>query len=170
MRHADRGFTILETMVALMVLLVALTGSIAGLLAASRNITEGQMRQYKAALAEAHTQKYLLLRRDQLGVSVTPTCAGPCGNLDQDAIASAHWVVDGAWSIPPASGVVTAQTTPANCNAVTAGWYCREVSLTAHLPDGTDPTQGKAFTVWARVVRGGEPASLALVQREVLIQ
>jgi prepilin-type N-terminal cleavage/methylation domain-containing protein len=171
MRRADRGFSLMEVMVALTVLLIALTGAVGGLLSASQNITEGQMRQYKASLAEVHIQKYMLLRRDQLGVSVMPTCTGACGNLDQDAIGSTRWVVDGAWQIPPATGIITAKTAPAtDCSAIAIGWYCREVALTNRMPDGTDPAQGKAFTVWARVVKGGEPKSAALVHREVFVQ
>jgi prepilin-type N-terminal cleavage/methylation domain-containing protein len=173
MRRADRGFSILETMVALTILLISLGGAIGGLLSASQNITEGQMRQYKAALAEEYTQKYLLVRRDQLGISVPVSplaiCSG-CGNLDQVAIGGAGWTVEGAWKIMPAAGVVATATLPGSCATVPVGTYCREVSVTNRLPNGTAPAQGNAFTVWARVVRGGEPATSALLHREVLIQ
>jgi len=167
-RREEGGFSLMEVLVAMTVLLIAISGAIGGLLTASANITDGQMRQFRASLAEEYTQRYLLLRRDKLDSNIV-TCAG-CGNLDLQAIGGPSWNVDAAWAIPPATGLATVKTTPGSCAAVPVGQYCREVAVTDKLPGGADPAQGKAYTIWARVVRGGESAASALVHREVLIQ
>jgi prepilin-type N-terminal cleavage/methylation domain-containing protein len=55
------GFTLLEAMIAMVVLLVALVGALAGLISSSQEFRAGQIRQAEMALIEAKSQRMMLM-------------------------------------------------------------------------------------------------------------
>jgi len=190
-----RGFTLLETMIALVVLGIAALGALAGMVAASRNISDGQIRQYKTALAEAHAQSLMLAPKSTLALSAVAPPTPPT-TVDQLPLTdSTVWKIDpsthsGADANPIAYGALFTVTAKGdfaplamavpNCSDATipAGTLCREVAVTQGFPDGTAAktvdgvpfAAGEAFTIWSRVRRVGEPAGEAVVHHEVFVQ
>jgi len=55
------GFTLIEAMIAMVVLLVALVGALAGLISASQEFRAGQIRQGEMQLIEAKSQRLMLM-------------------------------------------------------------------------------------------------------------
>lgn len=55
------GFTLIEAMIAMVVLLVALVGALAGLISASQEFRAGQIRQGEMQLVEAKSQRMMLM-------------------------------------------------------------------------------------------------------------
>jgi prepilin-type N-terminal cleavage/methylation domain-containing protein len=191
MRRSQRGFSLIEVMVALAVLGIAMIGSIAGLLTASAAITDGQMAQYKSSLAEVHALSMTLMDRTAIQQkNQGQTYSGP----DPSTLApgTSPWALDatgdGAFFRIPESGVVTPVTLSAlNCGdtSIPVGVYCREVMLTNKLPNGAVPTATagwtnvlshgtqitvQPYTVWTRIIRSGDPMNKAVVLREVILQ
>jgi prepilin-type N-terminal cleavage/methylation domain-containing protein len=199
MHRVDRGFTLIEVTIALIVLAIASVGILQGMAAASQNIKEGQTRQYKAALAEARAQALELM--DKSLIATTPQIFGtltnpfPATRPDLMAIGDpACWQLDptppsasapfstGAFFTQSENGVLTQipqATYPAGaCGdpAIRPGTLCREVCLTQGNPNTgaawfpvTIPT-AYSYTAWTRVVRAGELPIFAVVNREVFVQ
>src|SRR4051794_17182101 len=96
MKHRYRagqrwGFTLVEVMVALAVLLLASTGVFAGLFAASRELRLGQLRQHQGALTDASVQRVRLQSKAALlGLAVTPPATSP----ESLAVGAAPWTLD----------------------------------------------------------------------------
>jgi len=59
-RERRRGFTMLEVMIALAILLVASVGALSGLMAASKDLKTGQLHLYQSILVEATVQRMRL--------------------------------------------------------------------------------------------------------------
>jgi prepilin-type N-terminal cleavage/methylation domain-containing protein len=190
MRSSQRGFSLLETLIAASVMLVAMTGAIAGLTNASSNITMGQAQQYKGAMAESFAQLMMLKSRALVAAQAV---AFPATRPDQIPEGGAPWIMDtaGLFRIPE-GGQATAfvpGTMPTGCNDsvnIKPFVYCREYVVTKQMPDGAMPTpcnaascppaaawpttMGAAYTVWVRVNRMGDRPEQAVILREVIFQ
>lgn len=183
------GFSLIEVMISLAVMLAGSLGAILGLMAANRELREGQLRQYKMVLADASVQRARL--RDKVALQNAAVAVSPLPST-VTAISAAPWAVDptpvvagdlstGAYFEVFPNGQIrhlTASTTPAvaantPCNAVPEGVYCRELVLARGAPvaaPGPITAGGQATTVWVRVSRRGEPADSAVLSREVILQ
>src|SRR5260370_7098849 len=70
-RHpGQRGFTLIEAMIAMSILAIALLGTFSGLVEAARVASEGQLRQYKTELIDAKIQRLLLADKTLLPAMV----------------------------------------------------------------------------------------------------
>lgn len=187
--RARQGFTLIEVMVGMAVLLIGGLGALTGLAAASREMRDGQLRQYKMVLLDATAQrislqdKELLIKAALTGIALPSTVS---------AISGAPWTLDatplvagdlgtGAYFEVLTNGIIRqldATTTPAvaantACSAVPQGVYCREVVNRLGAPvtsPGTIAAVGAVATVWIRVSRKGEPASHSVMTREVIVR
>lgn len=187
--NARRGSSLLEVLVALTVLAVAITGALTGLLTASKDLRQGQLRQYKMALVDAKLQRLRLADKRRLLALALPSPATPPARL---AIGTAPWGPDptppgadgdlstGAYFRLRPDGELTLLTgprpgTPCSATSLPEGTYCREVALTAGMPvdlgahAGILPAGSSAVTYWVRVARKGEGWSEAVVHHEVMV-
>src|SRR5262249_51261574 len=99
MRRSTRakigGFTMIDSLIALSLLLIALLGNFMALVQASKIIREGQLRQYKTMLMDAKMQRLLLADKSSL-----PNMVGGLQTISDTlyppnvAIGSAPWVID----------------------------------------------------------------------------
>lgn len=192
MRH-PRGFTLLELMVGMAVLLVGAVGALSGLLAAASALREGQLRLQKQALVDATLQRARLQNKEQLRNAAVAVAAAP--DMPQlKAIGAGGWVMDptpvvagdlstGALFIVRPSGVMrhcTAATEPAcpagaitNCADadLPLGVFCREVHATrtaaTFAPGGIVPAGSFVTTRWVRVLQQ-KPSAVATDEGAVL--
>lgn len=194
------GFTLLEVMIALAILLVASTGALMGVMAATRDMRSGQLHMYQSVLLEASMQRVRLMDKFSLldtATAYTWSGTGPPGI----ALNTAPWQMDpnpvpssetggtardlsaGALfrALPtgeirrwPASG-----TPPSTCtdSSIPAGTYCREIAVvqggsvsSVGAIAGSGTQVSKVATVWVRVVQVGEPIRNAVITREVVAQ
>ena len=180
----DRGFTLLETLISLGILLILIAGVLAGMGLALGNISSGQGQQYKAALSEAATQARMLSRHQPLDSAQDY----PGAPLDTYPIDDSHWAVDpaGAFFKVTLNGEASRLDDVGGdlngvkkCGAaeVPEGTYCREIALVRGMPDGsTAPIDSfggfspQPYTLWTRVSRKGEAPRWAHVYREVIVQ
>lgn len=180
------GFTLLETLVALAILSVAMLGAFAGVIYASTDLRQGQIRQYKVLLLEAKSQRVTL--SDKI-VLLSQAQVPPTQPPDQTAVGSAPWQVDRSaivsddlatgsyFTILPNGDIqqlsLGGSSVPCNDSSLPDGTYCRELLLTQGLPPGGSallPAPARSFTQWIRVSRKGEPLAAAVVQRKVIVQ
>lgn len=188
-RQQPRGFTLIEVIVALTITLMVSASVLLALLAASRELREGQLRQYKSVLVDASTQRVRL--SDKATLISNAVAAGTLPST-VSAISTAPWTLDptavvagdlstGAYFSVLANGQIsqlgpaTVPPVPANtaCSAVPDGVYCREVVAMKGAPvaaPGAILAGAPVATVWIRVSRKGEPASMAVSTQEVVLQ
>ena len=184
MQH-QQGFTLIEVILAMGILAVAALGTLAALMSASHDIHAGQLKQYKAALAEQRTQLLSMADKSQIltkttlyGTAATYPAGGPASKLP----GSTPWQLDpqGAFFAVNEQGVITptavAGATSCASTSIPVGVFCREVALTTTLPNGTQPAVGTPYTIWTRVIRVGDPTPAtnpsmnAVVERMVVVQ
>jgi prepilin-type N-terminal cleavage/methylation domain-containing protein len=185
MRQDRTGFSLLEVMVAIGILTLVLVGALTGLVAASQNVSTGQMEQYETALVEARVQNLLLADKTQLtsGSTMANEIFGTVGTypgkpLSQVAIGTSPWQIDpnppnpstptfpyplnnGAlFNVDPTGKVVQLTTgSAASCadsTNIPVGTLCREVAYLQTMPNGTAPITGNAYTLCTRVSRMGD--------------
>jgi prepilin-type N-terminal cleavage/methylation domain-containing protein len=103
-RHPEqRGFTLIEAMIAMSILAIALLGTFIGLVEAARVAREGQLRQYRTELIDAKIQRLLLADKTLL--------PGMVGGLQtvQNNVVPANLAIGGApWIIDPSAPDPTA--------------------------------------------------------------
>ncbi len=185
-----RGSSLLEVLIAMVVLALAATGAVVGLLAASQDVRDGQLFQVKRLLVEARTQRLWLASKAPLLVQAVERPATPPTELEPG---TEPWAADPTPAVPgdPGSGAyfrlsptgevesLTGITTGTACNApeLPEGSYCREVLVMRGLPrEATGgaanvlPAGSQPVTVWTRVVRKGDSAERAVVHNEVFVQ
>ncbi len=170
-RKRTGGFTLLEVTVALTVMGVAMLGALMGMTAATKNVGEGQLRQYAAALAESYAQGVLLKDRRLIAQAAVDLTTSP----DLEAIGAAPWKIDpqGLFEVHEDGVVTPVNLQAASCAdaAIPAGTFCRETVVLNGVPfTGANAVSGIGRTVWVRVSRAGDPAHRAVVQREVVVQ
>ncbi|MFT3711744.1 MAG: prepilin-type N-terminal cleavage/methylation domain-containing protein [Archangium sp.] len=167
MRVSRRGVSILEVMMAMVVLAIALVGSLAAL---QRGLTEsrlGQNRQQKVMLADATLQRQRLMDKTTFfNSTIEPDSstrfAGPGFNarpgldITTQAVGTGVWVVDPTTSADPndlsqgayfnvlPDGTITrAAVTPGTkCNLVPINTVCREMYTHQGLPFGATDVMG----------------------------
>lgn len=188
-RPPPRGFTLMEVLIALVVMLLGASGALLALLTASHDLREGQLRLYKTVLVDASLERARL--QDKAGLVASAVSAATLPS-DATAISASPWGLDpttrvdgdlstGAYFSVLPNGTIaqlSASSTPAvpastACSAVPVGVYCREVVTTRGAPvasPGAIATGASVATIWVRVSRRGEPSSLAAVGREVIVQ
>ena len=190
---AFRGFTLLESMIALMIVSVALAGTVAGFVTVDSQLRDAQLRQVKTFLLDAKAQRMMLEKKiDLASISTTwtpdPTqtivnaintpIMRPNPDPDIDFSVGAYFAMSPAGEVQqlnmPAGTLCTA-------TAVPAGSYCREVRATAGMPGGGALPAGVSWTslspavapttYWARIYRKGEnPNSMAVLYQQVFVQ
>jgi len=175
------GFTLLETLISLAILLILIMGLLSAMGLALGNISAGQGQQYKAALSEATTQARMLSSRQPLVNAQNY----PGAALDTYPIDDDHWAVDPAgafFTVTPNGEVkeldaLNGAVKKCGDAEVPVGTYCREVGLVRGMPNGdVAPIAAfggfapQAYTLWTRVSRKGESPARAHVHREVIVQ
>lgn len=192
-----RGFSLLEVLMALVVLLIGSLAAVMGMLASARSLRAGQDRLHQQVLVDATFQRARLHNKGQLHDAavvhdegaVVPSALG---------VGQAPWVMDPspATSAPGDLGAgalfflasdgtfkqCNEHTTPAcpaqptSCldSRIPLHVFCREVASTRSGATSARPTsiQGAiAVTRWVRVVQrqrtDGETAASAVLGREV---
>ncbi|MFT3841397.1 MAG: prepilin-type N-terminal cleavage/methylation domain-containing protein [Myxococcaceae bacterium] len=99
------GFTLIEAMIAMVVLLVALVGALAGLISASQEFRAGQIRQGEMQLIEAKSQRMMLMDHTTgpagwpstlqwTSAPQTSTWPGGAGGIETMMPGTGAWVVD----------------------------------------------------------------------------
>ncbi len=147
------GFTLIEVMIALVVLALGIVGSLIAVLAAGKELKEGQTRQVRSLLGDASARRFMLASKIPNSTFLTPpppaltaACPTPCSNL---AISAAPWALDttpivagdlstGAYFRVFKNGEIEridGSTNPAvvagtPCSAVPRTIYCRELMVT----------------------------------------
>ncbi len=176
--QAKRGFTLIEVIIALAVLLIGGLGAEQAMLMASQNLKGGQVQQIKAALADAHSESLLLANRSL----ITSAAIGmaPVAPVALPGIGSGPWIIDptptstpqalnsgaffsgtGVTSVSQVANPGVAATGNCGDSAIPPGTFCREIMVTAGLPTtyaangwqtaGTNPSWGTVYTLWTRV-------------------
>ena len=188
---SSKGITLIETMVALLILAIASVGAFTTLLSAKGELREGQLRQYKMTLIDTKVQRLWLSSKSVLPspALLPPSTIG----LATAPLNSSGWAVDGTTPIagdlgtgayfkiisdgtitPLDSGTVPPVPAGTACNsgALPVGVYCREVLVTQGLlPNGALPAGAtKVWIYWIRVIRSGEPVDKAALDQVVLVQ
>lgn len=155
------GFTLIEVMIALVIVATGSVGAILALLHAQDALHEGQVRQSKMLLIDAKAQRLKLLDKTLLQngkagmvpvaqpealpglktraagsgswiVDPTPAVAGASAEVVADLGAGAYFRLDGSGTIQYATSVA-ANTA---CADVPAHVFCREILITQGLPVG----------------------------------
>jgi prepilin-type N-terminal cleavage/methylation domain-containing protein len=184
-RPASRqiGFTLIEVMIALLVLAFAAMGAFAGLTYASKELNEGQLRQFKMALLDAKTQRLMGGSKQNIssfGFDSTPASAIPSAAPPNLPIGASPWLPDSTTSVSGdistgayfqirADGTLVPDltvpaATPCSSTSIPIGTYCRELMITRGTPGGSTATPnagiatqtlagGTATTYWTRISR-----------------
>lgn len=148
-RAPEGGFTLLEVMIALVILLLASLGVAAGLLAASRDLRAGQLTQYRALLADARVQRVRLADKAALIASASGTLAWVPDPLP--AVAGDLGTGE-CYYIQPNGEIRTAAGSGVRC--------CREVAVTQGSSVGAPgaiAAGAMMATVWVRVTCDDRP-------------
>ncbi len=192
--HHRRGATILEALIAALVIAFGMVAMMAALLAAAQESRQGQNRQSKSALAEASLQRLHLAEK---GALYTAAGVMPGTSPAQFAVGAAPWAPDptfsadaldfstGAYFDVLPDGTITRINSAADprfstptptCDTVPVGVFCREVLLARGVPPGSGialPAGSRPVTAWVRVSRrtsGNLPPEIEATLYEVLVQ
>lgn len=185
-----RGSSLLEVLIAMVVLALAAAGAVMGLLAASRDVRDGQLFQVKRLLLEARTQRLWLASKapllllaverpatlpTELEPGTAPWAADPTPPVAGDPGSGAYFQLSPTGEVEPLTGITAG--TACNDPALPDGSYCREVLVTRGLPlevtggaANVLPAGSQPVTVWTRVVRKGDTAERAVAHNEVFVQ
>lgn len=138
----QQGFTLLETMIALVVLAVAALGALAGMMTASKELSASQARQYKTSLAEAHAQAYLFLANKQPLLASAVTVTPPSPEPDQIAVGPEATPPSPSlpWQLDPTTPqeVAPATTPPTFVDPMSAGAFFKVDALGHIVPIDTN--------------------------------
>jgi hypothetical protein len=191
---ARRGSGILEVLVSMGILALAAVGAVLGMVAATRDVKDGQVLQGRRMLLEARVQRlWLASKMDLASQAVTAPALYPA----QLALGAAPWQLDpsapvtgdlgtGAYfRVRPTGQVEPALDVPAGTpcdpgisdSVLPRDVYCREVLVTKGLPRDLPPASqamvpagALPFTFWTRAYRKGDSLERAVVHSEVFVQ
>jgi prepilin-type N-terminal cleavage/methylation domain-containing protein len=189
-----RGFTLLETTIAMAILAMAALGTLSAINTSNLELRRGQLRIYFGTLADVTLQRMKLpnltsgVQSNGIPFSRGTLVAPPAGGPQSLAIGASPWLPDssavvddndlstGAYFRVLPSGEIThakdVKGTP-DCASVPSDVVCREVLTTSGIGDsdcksGCPVAQGTAYTVWVRVSRHWD--GLSVIEREVYSQ
>jgi prepilin-type N-terminal cleavage/methylation domain-containing protein len=178
LRKHSAGFTLIEVMISLVVLALAIVGSLSAVIAAGKELRDGQTRQIRGLLGDASAKRWMLASTLPTSTLVTRAALNPIGTAcgtacSVHAIGAAPWVVDPTVVIPGdlSTGAyfkvfgngevtqITATTTPAvplntPCGdpLIPKNVYCREVAFTVGGPPIVSATG--SFPTWPPALPG----------------
>ncbi|RKH59502.1 type IV pilus modification PilV family protein [Corallococcus aberystwythensis] len=191
---ARRGSGLLEVLIAMCVLALAAVGAVMGMVAATRDVKDGQVLQGRRMLLEARVQRLWLASKLELA---NQAVARPALFPPDVALATAPWQLDpseplaadigtGAYfRVRPTGQVEPALDVPAGTPCTPAipdtvlprDVYCREILVTQGLPKDLPPAAqalvpagALPFTFWTRAYRKGDSLERAIVHSEVFVQ
>ena len=173
-----RGFSLIELMIALAVMLIGAVGALTGIMSANQSLREGQLRLYKQVLIDASLQRARLYNKEKLYLSAAAV-VGASDMPPLEALGTGHWAMDpttplagdssrGSLFFVLPDGTMapcTASTTPAcpatitTCasTAIPDSVFCREVATTrsaaAFAPGTIVPAGTFVTTRWVRVIQ-----------------
>lgn len=192
-----RGFTIVETMISMVVLGIGLIGALGALQRGATEARLGQNRQMKMMLADAALQRIRFMDKQTLYNAAAPQ---PSVDILALAVGASPWVQDPTSTTDPLDfsqgayfnilpdGTITAVPVTGNppCTdaSVPVGTICREVLIhkgapfhatNLTIPAGAIPSASSVATAWVRVSRKTSAtdrldAEIDVVLNEVVIQ
>ncbi|NOK21966.1 PulJ/GspJ family protein [Corallococcus carmarthensis] len=189
-----RGSGILEVLISMSILALAAVGAVLGMVAATRDVKDGQVLQGRRMLLEARVQRLWLASKVELANQAVPR---PALFPPDVALGTTPWQLDpsapqagdvgtGAYfRVRPTGQVEPALDVPAGtaCNASTPDTvlprdvYCREILVTKGLPKDLPPAAqamvpagSLPFTFWTRAYRKNDNRERATVHHEVFVQ
>ncbi|RKH12304.1 type II secretion system protein [Corallococcus sp. CA053C] len=193
-RAPARGSGLLEVLISMSILALAAVGAVMGMVAATRDVKDGQVLQGRRMLLESRIQRLWLGSKAEL---LSNAVNRPALFPPDIAFGTAPWVLDpsppvaadvgtGAYfRVLPTGQVEPLTSVPVNtpCIASTPDAvlpkdvYCREILVTKGLPKDLPPASAalvpagaQPFTVWTRVFRKGDSLERALIHSEVFVQ
>ena len=186
-----RGVSILEALIAMVVLLIGLVGALAAMQQGVIEARQGQNRQQKLVIADASLQRLRLQDKSNY-FSMATAIPRPSSNVKTIAVGTGPWVVDplvgdpldfstGAYFRIAPDGTITKDATVAAgtaCNAVPPGVVCREVLTHTGRPyttfgDPAWPAGVQVATSWVRVSRrpdANSPAEAEVTLHQVVVR
>ena len=193
-RAPARGSGLLEVLISMSILALAAVGAVMGMVAATRDVKDGQVLQGRRMLLEARVQRLWLASKAEL---LSTAVDRPATFPPDIALGTAPWKLDPSpqsatdvgtgtyFRVRPTGQVDSLTTVPANtpCSATIPDTllpkdvYCREILVTKGLPKDLPaaaqamvPAGALPFTVWTRVYRKGDSLERAIVHSEVFVQ
>jgi prepilin-type N-terminal cleavage/methylation domain-containing protein len=183
-----RGFSLVETMIALAILATGATAALVALSSATRDAAEGQLRQFRTALVDASASRFRLMDKALLAARVqpgeplsfaaaaalppgtAPWVTDPTPDSRADLSSGAFFTITGNGDIAPVTSVP--KGTACGSAAQPAGTYCREVLVQRALPGkGRAAAGAEVVTVLIRLLKKGEsPAAAPAPRAEVFVQ
>ena len=193
-----RGFSLIEVMISLAIMLVGAVGAMAGIINANKALYEGQRRLYKSILIDNTLARVRMQNKELLNKGAQATTAPTMPNLE--AIGTGHWLRDptviagndlstgSLFFVGPNGSLMRCNpgTQPSCPAAITTcadatipnGVFCREIAVTrsaaSFTPGAIVPAGAFVSTVWVSVIE--KKAAVAqtidgrLVAREVFAQ
>lgn len=189
-----RGVTILETMIAMVVLAIGLVGALAAFQAGAVEARLGQHRQMKMMLADAALQRIRLQNRATFFSGLPPQ---PTVNLATVPVGTGPWVLDPTSTTDPLDfsqgayfkilpdGTITPVSIAGSPSCASAtvpeGTICREVFTHLGGPYNASPvgaylpSAARSATAWVRVTRKTSatdptPAEVDVLLNTVVVQ
>ncbi|RKH12429.1 type II secretion system protein [Corallococcus praedator] len=189
-----RGSGLLEVLISMSILALAAVGAVMGMVAATRDVKDGQVLQGRRMLLEARVQRLWLASKSDLLLQAVdrpgtfapeipfgtaPWKLDPSPASATDVGTGAYFRVKPTGEVEPMTGV------PANTpcldstpdSVLPRDVYCREILVTKGLPrdlplasQALVPAGALPFTVWTRVFRKGDSLERAVVHSEVFVQ
>jgi prepilin-type N-terminal cleavage/methylation domain-containing protein len=149
-----RGFTLIEAMIAIVVLLIGLAGALAALISAREQVRQGALRQAEMRLVNSKVQRLLIANRAVAGI--LPAAAAVASPPEQVGFGTAPWVVDASAPLGNDLGTeafftIDGEGTLTNVTCVAAGTPAGCIDATTKNCAST----GLPLGVYCRELRGG---------------
>ncbi|MGE6760892.1 type IV pilus modification PilV family protein [Corallococcus interemptor] len=188
-----RGSGILEVLISMALLSLAAVGAVMGMVAATRDVKDGQVLQGRRMLLEARVQRLWLASKadlaaqaitrpalfpPELGLGTAPWQLDPSAPQAGDVGTGAYFRVRPTGQVEPAldvpAGTPCLASTPDSL--LPKDVYCREILVTKGLPKDLPPAAqamvpagALPFTFWTRAYRKNDRVERAIVHSEVFV-